>query len=58
MYTPEVISSVANFITVYEDSQFNQDSHFYLKCVLCSQRQSFGLLFYLTTAGVTAVLRS
>ena len=28
MYTLEGVSSVANFITAYEDFQLNRDSHF------------------------------
>ena len=34
MYTLEGVSSVANVITVYEESQFNRDSHFL--SVVCS----------------------
>ena len=28
MYTPEGVSSIANFFTVYEESQQNRDFHF------------------------------
>ena len=41
MYTPEGVSSAANFVTTYEESQFNRDFHFlsvtfslFLKAVL------------------------
>ena len=34
MYTLDGVSSVANFITVYEESQYNRDSHFL--SVVCS----------------------
>ena len=33
MYTIEGVSSVANFITAYEESQKNQDSHFLIRSV-------------------------
>ena len=40
MYMLESVSSVANFITAYEESQYNRDSHFLnlYMCVLCFQR--------------------
>ena len=42
MYTLEDVSSVANFITAYEESQQNRDSHFLIRGVFfCFQRQSF-----------------
>ena len=42
MYTLEGVSSVANFITAYEVSQLNRDSHFLIRSVfLYFQRQSF-----------------
>ena len=28
MYTPEGVSSAANFVTAYEESQLNRDFHF------------------------------
>ena len=31
MYTLEGISSVANFITAYEETQYNRDSHFLIR---------------------------
>ena len=33
MYTLEGVSSVANFITAYEESQSNRDSHFPIRSV-------------------------
>ena len=33
MYTLEGVSSVANFITAYEESQLNRDSHFLIRSV-------------------------
>ena len=33
MYTLEGVSSVANFITAYENSQYNRDSHFQIRSV-------------------------
>ena len=33
MYTLEGVSSVANFITAYEESQYNRDSHFLIRSV-------------------------
>ena len=43
MYTPEGVSSVANFITAYEESQEN---HFLICSVIfCFQRQYFLRLF-------------
>ena len=33
MYTLEGVSSVANFITAYEESQSNRDSRFLVHCV-------------------------
>ena len=33
MYTLEGVSSNANFITAYEESQLNQDSHFLIRNV-------------------------
>ena len=46
--TLEGISSIANFITAYEESHLNRDSHFLsVDCVLCFQTQSFRLLFIL-----------
>ena len=35
MYTLEGVSSVANFITAYEESQLNRDSHFLIHSVFC-----------------------
>ena len=43
MYTLEGVSSVVNFISVYEESQYNRDSYFLF--VVCSLWQSFLLLF-------------
>ena len=33
VYMPESLSSVANCITAYEESQLNQDSHFIISSV-------------------------
>ena len=33
MYTIEVVSSVANFITACKESQLNRDSHFLIRSV-------------------------
>ena len=35
MYDLEGVSSVANFITAYEESQYNRDSHFLICSVFC-----------------------
>ena len=58
MYTLEGISSVANFITAYEVSQLNRDSHF-LSCsvFIVSKGNLFLRLFYYTAAGDSAVCR-
>ena len=46
MYTLEGVSSVANFITAYAESQYNRDSHFlFVMCVPCFKRQFFLILF-------------
>ena len=47
MYTLEGVSSVANFIIAYEESQLNRDSHFL--SVMFSfffQRRSLLVIFY------------
>ena len=31
MYTQEGVSSIANFIPAYEESQYNRDSHFLIR---------------------------
>ena len=41
MYTPEGVSSVANIIAAYEESQYNRDSHF----LICNVFVSKGNLF-------------
>ena len=33
MYTLEGVSSIANFISAYEESQWNRDSHFLIRSV-------------------------
>ena len=43
MYTLEGVSSVANFITAYEESQWNRDSHFLICSVFFVSK---GNLFY------------
>ena len=45
MYTLEAVSSFANFITAYEESQQNRDSHFL--SVMCSlfPKEPFRFLF-------------
>ena len=47
MYTLEGVSSVANFITAYEESQLNSDSHFL--SVMCSlfPKVIFITIFYM-----------
>ena len=46
MYTLEGVSSVANFITAYEESQSNRDSHFPICSVLfVSKGNLFGVYF-------------
>ena len=46
MYTPEGVSSVANFITAYEESQENRDSHFLIRSVFfVSKGNLFGRVF-------------
>ena len=41
MYTQEGVSSVANFITAYEDSQKNRDSHFLMYSVFFVSKGNF-----------------
>ena len=41
MYTLEGVRSVANFISAYEDSQYNRDSHFLIRSVFCVPKAIF-----------------
>ena len=41
MYTLEGVSSVANFITAYEESQENRDSHFLICSVFFVSKGNF-----------------
>ena len=56
MYTLEGVSSVANFITAYEESQKKNGTPVFLS-VVCSlfPKAIFWRLFYYTTAGNSAV---
>ena len=56
MYTVEGVSSVANLITAYEESQQNRDSHFLIRRVFFVSEGIFLRLFY-TAAGVSAEWR-
>ena len=58
MYMLEGVSCVANFITAYEESQLNRDSHF-LSCsvFIVSKGKLCKRLFYYTAAGDSAVWR-
>ena len=51
MYTlEEDVSSVANFITAYEESQLNRDSHFLIRSVFfVSKGNLFDVNFYFIT---------
>ena len=57
MYTLEGVSSVANFITAYEESQITETPIFL--SVVCSllPKTIILRLFYYTSAGVSAVWR-
>ena len=56
MYTLEGVSSVANFITDYEESQYNRNPHFLIRSVLLVSKGNIFLpLFYYTAAGASAV---
>ena len=48
MYTLEGVSSVANFITAYEESQKNRDSHFLICSVFFVSKGNL-LYVYLTS---------
>ena len=49
MYTLEDVSSVANFITAYEESQWNRDSHFLIRSVcFVSKGNLFDVYYYST----------
>ena len=47
MYTPEGVSSVANIITAYEESQYNRDSHFLICNVFFVSKGNLFLTFIL-----------
>ena len=55
MHTLEGVSSVANLMTAYENLNKTDTHIFYLKCVLCFQRQPFLFLFYFTAAAFSAL---
>ena len=56
MYTLEGVSSAANFITAYEESQQNRDSHLLICSVFfVAKGNLFWRLFHYTAAGVSVV---
>ena len=57
MYTLECVSSVANLITAYEESQENRNSHILIHSVFFVSNEIFLRLFYCTASGVSAVWR-
>ena len=57
MYTLEGVSSVANSITAYEESQLNRDSHCLIRSVFFVSKGNLFDVFYYTVAGVCAVWR-
>ena len=58
MYTLEGVSSVANFITAYEEFQLNRDSHFLsVMCALFPKVIFLTFIALYTAAGISAVWR-
>ena len=53
MYTLEGVSSVANFINAYEESQYNRGSHFL--SVMCSLFPKVFFYFYFTSLQLVLV---
>ena len=46
MYTLEGVNSVANFITAYEESQLNRDSHFLICGVFFVSKDNVFDIYY------------
>ena len=58
MYTLEGVNSVANFITAYEETQLNRDSHFLIRNVFfVTEGNLFDVYSNYTAVGVRAVWR-
>ena len=51
MYTLEGVSNVANFITAYEESQENRDSHFLICSVFFVSKGNLFDVYYNSTNG-------
>ena len=48
MYTLEGVNSVANFITAYEETQWNRDSHFLIRNVFFVTEGNLFNVFFTT----------
>ena len=52
MCTLESVSSVAKFITAYEESQYNRDSHFLIRCVFFVSKSNHFDVYFTTLQAV------